>query len=239
MSVKIGGIEKRKYTYVWEDDEQASQEKFTKYIQQKHPNYRFKYNWDKYPQVKDYIQRLMRASEIVSDEQPKTYGYEKFKNEIPELIHDVEDFFATGIKTGLFTEDALEKIIITLKKRFRYIEFLNDPSLYGNSVSEYIQLNVDYHNAQNLTSKETRKLYMFHEIGHKILGLTEKTDMYKKYNDTVEQDIRDKGRRSWNVRWKTIYRRRLGNVRRSTNTGNGRIFGIYNLWKNKTRAYNA
>lgn len=160
----------------------------------------------KYPQIKNYIQRLEKSSENnpnIDDE---------FKKQIPGLIHDVEDFFITGIESRLFTEDIIEKRILpSFEENFTKIEPLPIGSgLYGDSKGNSIQIKATpFHCAANLTSKETRKLYMFHEMGHKILNVgdhsyTNEQDLKftNDYLETVEKIISSKGRRFKMFRWK-------------------------------------
>ena len=181
--------------------------------------------------IKEYLQELKTASEGNAEIDNDF----EFKKQIPELIQDVEDFFTAGVQFGLFTEDIIEKRILpSFEKNFKTIAPLPLGSgLYGDSKGNTIQIMRTPHSAKNLTPKETRKLYMFHEMGHKILNvgihqrnvqdLKFSTDYYK----TIEKIIKFKERRYKWARYKSSYNRLwLGFLRRGPYPRNGRTFNI-------------
>lgn len=162
------------------------------------PGFKFKYKWESdaigLPQVQDYLKRLTLTSFA-------RCGDREFRSQLPELIHDVEDFFACGYLENFFNNRNIDEILDKFKnpqEGFRKVEFL-PPSLlgcYGNSIEDIIQIhpNMSTHpNSPNLSSKEIRRLYMFHEMGHKLLGILKNYKIINEFTSTLPAVLRNKG----------------------------------------------
>ena len=166
-------------------------------------DFRFKYDWRNYPEIEDYLLRLMYCS----------YARNKdIRSNLVELIHDVEDFFYQSIKKRYITENNLDRIMNSLKDKtygFRTIDSLPEKGLYGKSIGDTIQINLNmeaHANSPTLTPRETTKMYMFHEIGHKIMNISKNFDETDKYLKTVEEILKSKGISNPDTSYKeTIY----------------------------------
>lgn len=128
-------------------------------------------------------------------------SHPEFRRQLPELIHDVEDFFACGFIEEIFNDDNICGILENLMDKengFRQIEFL-PPELsgcYGNSTKDKIQINsffAKHRNSPTLTPKEIRRLYMFHEMGHKLLGILKNDDIIEDFAKTLQAVLKEKG----------------------------------------------
>ncbi len=166
-------------------------------------DFSLKYDWRYYPEVEDYLLRLMYCS----------YARNKdIRKDLKELIYDVEEFFYQSIKAGYITRNNIGRIISSLKDKnygFRSIEPLPEKGLYGKSIGDIIQINVDmkkHSNSPDLTSREITKLYMFHEMGHKILNVSRNYPEIERYLKTVEEILKSKGIENPDTDYKyTIY----------------------------------
>ena len=167
-------------------------------ILSKYPRFNFKYDWKKYPEIEDYLLRLMASSmqNALVNKNDELY------HRLPELMNDVEEFFESGIKTKIFDEKNIYSILDRLKdenKGFRVIEFLPPEysGVYGVSLNERIYINSNskrHKNSPSLTSNEIRRLYLFHEMGHKILNISKQEEVINGYINTFEKILSIKGR---------------------------------------------
>ena len=123
------------------------------------------------------------------------------KDQLPELIYDVNEFFFQGIVTGLFDEKNLERILDSLndpENGLKAIDFL-PPELsgvYGRNNGTTIEINSDFEthlNSPDLTAKEIRRLYLFHEMGHKILHIRDNGRVINDYISTLKPVLEEKG----------------------------------------------
>lgn len=176
----------------WTADPSVIKISFSDFIKDYYPNFKFNYNWNALPEIEDYLIRLM---------------YNSFTNtnnvriQLPELIHDVETFFASGLFTGIFNSSNLSKILQELKDKdngFRIIEFLPKElsGIFGNSIENKIQINQNmtrHPNSPSLTPQEIRRLYMFHEMGHKILNILSNDKTINDFIDTIDVILQSKG----------------------------------------------
>lgn len=185
----------------WECDKDAIKEFMSEFIDiSKYTDFKFKYNWVYYPEIEDYIKRLMYTSYARSKE---------IREKLPELINDVEEFFAQAIKLGYINKGNIGQILNKLKDKnngFRCIKVLPEKGLYGRSVDDVIEINTNmtrHPNSPKLTPKEITMLYMFHEMGHKIINLS-KSVTIDTYIATVEQMLRNKGVNTPDVDFKEV-----------------------------------
>ena len=190
--ILIIGVKMKNIDIYWTTSYSILKQIFNESIKGMYPNFKFKYNWINYPQIEEYLIRLMLSSTINSS---------NIHSQLPELIHDVECFFASGLQSGLFTKNNLPRILSNLTNKntgFRIVEFL-PPSLsgvYGNSTLNKIQINQNmqkHSNSPNLTAKEIRRLYMFHEMGHKILNILSNEKVIFDYISTIKNVLKSKG----------------------------------------------
>ena len=175
----------------WTTSNNAIKEFFDTFkIEAGYIDFHFKYNWSNYKEIEDYLMRLMYSSHA---------NNKNIRPFLKELIHDVEEFFATGIKNDLFNKNNIETILKRLKDEnegMRIIEPLKEQGLYGKSVQNKVQINLNmprHPNSPKLTEKEIRKLYMFHEMGHKIINISKNIEEIDNYTKTLENILRTKG----------------------------------------------
>ena len=185
----------------WTASDDMIKSQFNANIGSIYPSFKFRYNWEGLPQVENYLMRLIFSTYFSS---------ERVREELPTLIHDIEVFFAAGFSTGLFTFGNIDNIINNLKRKelgLRVIEFL-PPELshvYGYSIGNKIQINQKmtiHSNSPQLTPLEIRRLYIFHEIGHKILNVLPTVNLYNNYVDTLEPILKDKGLQTFDLSFK-------------------------------------
>lgn len=153
-------------------------------------NFRFKYNWANYPEIEDYLKRIFYSS----------YANNKnIRPHLQELIKDVEEFFYTGIKEGLINKNNLGRILASLKDKdsgMRVIEPIDREGIYGKSVGNKVQINLGmtkHPNSPQLSAKDVRRLYIFHEIGHKIINISDNYLETNRYTNTLEKILKNKG----------------------------------------------
>lgn len=176
----------------WTYDSNVINDYYPRFIRDNYPTFKFRFNWDSFPQIKDYLIRLMFNS---------FSNNFQVRSQLPELIHDVEMFFAAGLASEIFDINNLTSIINNLKDSkngFRIVEFL-PPELsgvFGNSTENKIQINKNmtrHGNSPSLTAEEIRRLYMFHEMGHKILNILSQDNVMQNFINTIEPILRSKG----------------------------------------------
>ena len=183
---------------VWSLDSKTLDDTFEYFISSKYPTFIFKYNWDKYPYITDYIKRLMISSYIKSNDIHK---------KLPTHIHDVEDFFACGINSKLFNKKNIGYILKDLRDRntgFNYLTYLpkQRSGFYGYSVRDRIEISSNYEThpcSPNLTSDDLRKLYLFHEMGHKIINILKDYKTIYNYQNTMESYLNVHGLHNYNL----------------------------------------
>ena len=155
-----------------------------------YPNFKFKYNWKNFPEIENYLKRLMYSSFSRSNE---------VRERLPELIRYVEDFFAQAIKDGFITKQNYKKILERLKDKengFRAIKALPEKGWFGKSIDDVIEINMNmthHRNSPRLSPNDLTRLYLYHEIGHKILHIHSNDIVIEKYLATVDGMLQDKG----------------------------------------------
>ena len=187
----------------WTADPSIIKISFSDFINDYYPNFKFKYNWNNLPEIEDYLIRIMYNSFSNSN---------NVKPQLPELIHDVEMFFASGLLSGIFNGSNLLSILQKLKDKengFRIIEFLPKElsGVFGNSIENKIQINQNmtrHPNSPNLTSREIRRLYMFHEMGHKILNILSNDRIINYFTDTIDDILQSKGLTNVDLNYKNF-----------------------------------
>ena len=141
----------------------------------------------------NYVQKIM----VNSYER----GNEELRQELPSLIRDVEDFFRAGIEKGYFlTKDNKfnEQIIDRLERRVDSIGHLPpeyEKKVFGHGNGKTIQIrreSIPYHSYAGLNSKEVRRMYLYHELGHKILNIFQNNEIFEFVN-TFEEKTALKG----------------------------------------------
>lgn len=176
----------------WTCDSNTIKDYFPQFLRDNYPNFKFSFNWENFPQIQDYLMRLMFNSFSNSPQ---------VKSQLPRLIHDVELFFATGLSSKIFDKNNLTSILNNLKNSkngFRIVEFLSPElsGLFGNSIENKIQINqrmTRHRNSPSLTTDEIRRLYMFHEMGHKILNILSQDKVIQNFINTIDPILRSKG----------------------------------------------
>lgn len=177
---------------------------FNDFIKNQYNGFRFMYNWKNFPQIKSYLIRLM---------------YNSFSNDpairkqLPDIIHDVEIFFASGIACSIITNSNLPNILNNLKDKSsgcRIIEFLPQElsGVFGNSTGNRVQINpymTRHPNSLSLTEREIRRLYLFHEMGHKILNILD-DDVIDYYISTIDSILLDEGLTNADLKYKSFIR---------------------------------
>ncbi len=177
---------------LWTFDDEAIESYFNEFINKEYPNFRFKFDWKNFPKIKIYLIRLMYTS--------FAHSYD-IRNQLPEIIHDVEIFFATCFATGIITRQNLSRILKRLIDKdngFRIAEFLPSElsGVFGNSIGNRIQINrrmTRHSNSPDLSAAEIRRLYMFHEMGHKILNILANEEVINFFTNTIASTLASKG----------------------------------------------
>ena len=176
----------------WTANNNSIKSYFSEFLRDNYPDFRFQFNWKNFPQVEDYLIRLMFNSFSNSSQ---------VRTKLPELMLDVELFFASGFALKIFNNNNLSSILNNLKDEedgFRIIEFL-PPELagvFGNSIQNKIQINqrmARHGNSPSLTAEEIRRLYTFHEMGHKILNILSRENVINDFTNTIDSVLQSKG----------------------------------------------
>ena len=162
---------------------------FKDLVRREYPAFKFIYKWDDYPDIKMYLERLMYNSYKSSID---------IRRKLDSIIHDVEIFFATSLNNGLINEKNLPNILNLLNREdgLRRIGYLEDrySGVYGRNTNNGIEINRVFNRHSNsplLSELEIRRLYLFHEIGHKILGVAN-TDVIQKYISSLDSILKEK-----------------------------------------------
>ena len=175
---------------------------FDKYIKNGYFNFNFLYDWSKYNFVEMYLKRLMLKSIAVNNDD------DLFLKNVSTYINDVEEFFATGLYADIFTDDNIANVVDVFSDKVQFIRHLpiEYRGCYGRNVKDGIEINQHFSvhpNSGVLNKDEIRQLYLFHELGHNILNLTDdvkiidfcdsfmdvlssKSDYYPMYNISKE-----------------------------------------------------
>lgn len=176
----------------WNSDNNIINSYFHEFLGDNYPNFKFLFDWENFSQIEDYLIRLMFHSFSNSTQ---------VRTQLPDLIHDVELFFAAGLSSKIFNNNNLPSILHNLKDAkngFRIIEFL-PPELagvFGHSIQNRIQINDNmtrHGNSPALTAEEIRRLYMFHEMGHKILNILSQENVINDFTNTIDSVLQSKG----------------------------------------------
>ena len=156
-----------------------------------------------YPGFKLRIKPGTRLCNYVQKVMVNSYekGNEELRRELPSLIRDLENFFYAGIEKGYFlTKDNKfnEQIIDRLEKRLDSIGHLPpeyEKKVFGHASGKTIQIrreSIPYYNYAGLNSKEVRRMYLYHELGHKILNIFQNDEIFEFVN-TFEEKTSLKG----------------------------------------------
>lgn len=200
--------------------EKQLEQLFIRIIKQDDTDFKFHYDWSNYKEIKKYLMRLMietkeknRAiidfikqaliSPSTTERQKKNLRKQlqdskSLQTQLSSIMHDVEEFFASGIKTGLFHKDNLPRILGSLNQNLHYISILSPEygGVYGYSVGDRMEINQHWNTHPKsplLTAEEIRRLYIFHEMGHKILNISKNKERITNFTSTIEQVLQRKG----------------------------------------------
>lgn len=179
------------YTLAWRKTDEQILGFFNEFLATAYPSFSFKFNWDRYPRIAVYLERVMITSYVKNED---------VRKQLPEYIHDVEDFLATGIATGLFNDEALDNVMSSLENMHNgcwVIEYLPQKlrHCYGCSIGNIVQINptmTRHPNSPELSADEVRKMYMFHELGHKVLHVLDDYPTMHGFIDTVDDVLEKK-----------------------------------------------
>lgn len=190
----------------WQYDDDDIDEEFSDTLAYVYPEFEFKYEWNSLsvnlPQVRSYLKRIMMNTYEGSKSSrmnPKDAAL--LRTQLPSLIHDLEDFFASGLKLDLFDNEIVGNIINEFsysEQGFRRIEFL-PPILekyYGHSLADTVQIRksmTKHPNCHQLNENEVRRMYFFRELTRKLIGISKNFEVVKDYVDTMELVLKEKG----------------------------------------------
>lgn len=167
-------------------------------LKQTNPNLALFYDWHSSNNIaiENYLEKLMLTSYLCNTDS-------EFREKLPQYIHYVEHFLVKGIQLGFFTGENLDRIVSLLNTKFREIKLL-PPELRGcfaQSYDDIIEINPEmqkHPNSPNLNEEEITMLYMFHELGHKVLNV-EDFEVTKKYCASFKKIMEEKGQKYENT----------------------------------------
>lgn len=180
----------------WDCDKTACKEFMEEFKEiSGYTDFNFKYNWRiNFPEIEDYLSRLLYSSYSRNKDQNRD-----LIKKLPELIHYMEDFFAQSIKDGLITKVNISNILGRLKNDqsgLRAIMPLPEKGLFGKSIRDTIEINLNmerHGNSPFLSEDDLIRLYLYHEVGHKILNIHSNEVAIDNYLDTVDAILQEKG----------------------------------------------
>ena len=173
---------------VWTKSSEIVDKNFNYMIKNYYNHFNFKYRWEGNQLIVDYLKRLFISSFIENED---------IRNDLPILIHNVEDFFATGINTRLFNKSNIVNVYKRLKDNVKLIGYTSKESEPSNYTSEGILINKDLRvylrneKQTSLSPVEMRKLYLFRELSKKVL-LIKDENLVSIYNKTIEKVLEEK-----------------------------------------------
>ncbi len=176
----------------WSPNERTIKNDFEYFKNTNYPEFRFKIDWVNFPEVEDYLMRLMLDSFVNSP---------NVREKLPELIGEVEDFFVAGLRKKIFTKENLNRIITSLSNPttgFRTIEFLPAGSEGILSACEGTKIYIngampEHKNSPYLTGSERMRLHLYHEMGNKILNISSNEKAIDDFTSTIGNILASKG----------------------------------------------
>ena len=147
--------------------------------------YKTNYNWTNYPQIIDLLARLNKST---TEKMEPAYQYL-----VKTLIGDVEEFIYQGVKTKTFNANNINYVLTGLNSITNLNVLPNNlRGIYGLALSSgEIQINPRLSGSATLTERERQRLYMFHELGHKVLKIYD-SKISLDFNDTFYGTIMNK-----------------------------------------------
>ena len=175
----------------WEVDDQAI-DSFTNDFKgiSGFTDFEFKYNWRNYKEIESYLKRLMYSS-YARNKEIRPY--------LPQLIHYMEDFFAQCIKDGFISKTNINTILERLKDEkngLRALKPLLDKGKYGRSVDDVVEINLSigrHANSPLLDPDDLLRVYLYHEVGHKILHIHSNEKTINNYVQALDGMLEEKG----------------------------------------------
>ena len=151
---------------VWESNKTIIDKNFNYMIDNYYNDFEFKYLWDTNPIIEDYLKRLFISSFIDS---------ESIRYDLPELIHDIEDYIATAISDKIFTDSNIDYIFDKLKYSLNSIIF-DDNYLHmykNNTIILSSDINSFNKNIKdlNISIEDYRRSYLYFEISKLLIDL--------------------------------------------------------------------
>lgn len=170
---------------LFEADTNTVNRVFDSFIKQNNINFNFSYDWKDYPEILDYLKKLMYTSYFKNKD---------IRNNLNLIIHDVEEFFACGINNKIFDNNNLISIINDLSDNengFQSINYLPKEysGCFGASIGNEVFINKKFSKhpcSPMLDSNGLRRLYIFHEMGHKIINILSRKDIIDNYTNTID-----------------------------------------------------
>lgn len=183
---------------IWNTDSKELKSYFRDYISQTFPDFTFKYNWIEFPYVEDYLIRLFLNSQA---ENIHLVNDPLLTQKIPTYINYMEDFFMIGIRSGLFNEHTFPRVMESLKDPIngcKKLDFLPEGmrGLFGQSIGHAVQVNPSFKKhilSPDLTPDDLSRLYLYHELGHKILHVSSNEKSIQGFCDTMDNVLESKG----------------------------------------------
>lgn len=153
---------------IWGSDIKTLKEELES-IKKNNPKIKLFYDWRNNPELELYLLKLLINSYKSTDEKA-------FREKMPSYIHYIEHFLVKGIEKKLFTATNIKRLVKRLNENFKTLKFIpiELSDCYGRSYDDVIEINSnlkEHENSPSLTKEELVVLYMFHEIGHKILQI--------------------------------------------------------------------
>jgi len=173
---------------VWESNTERVNNNFNYMISNYYSSFTFKYNWNNNKLISDYLKRLFIDS-FINDE--------SIRKDLPYLIHNIEDYFETGINNKIFTKDNIVNVYKRLKDGFRTLVYTDRDKILSDRKEDKIYINRDLRlyfktdKENSLSPVEFRKIYLYREMNKVILNI--KDDPYiDKYISSFESVMDEK-----------------------------------------------
>ncbi len=175
---------------VWSSNEEIVSKNFNYMIKNYYNHFNFKYNWDNNELIRDYLKRLFINSFIECEE---------IRNDLPQLIHDVEDFFSASVNNRYFTKSNISLVFTRIKNNIKTLGYTKNDSSKSEYLNKSLLINKDLRTylrsekQTTLSPAQVRKIYVFRELTKQALNVKD-TKLIDLYNMTVERVIEEKNK---------------------------------------------